>query len=48
MFRKLLTEYHVARMMLLGASDRLLLGLILLLTNFRTPFPMDLAQYMIE
>lgn len=48
MFPKLPTEYHVMRLMFLGASDRLLLDLILLLMNFRVPFPLDLAQYMIE
>jgi hypothetical protein len=48
MSRKLLTECRVTRLMLLGARDRLLMDLILLLTNFRAPFPLDLAQYMIE
>jgi hypothetical protein len=48
MFRKLLIECRVTRLMLLGTSGRLLLDLILLLTNFPAPFPLVLAQYMIE
>ena len=48
MFLKLPTEYRVMRLKFLGACDRLLLDLILLPMNFRVPFPLDLAQYMIE
>lgn len=48
MFPKSLAEYRVMRLMFLGANGRLLLDLILLLMNFRVPFPLDLAQYVIE